>query len=96
MIINFNIFKVLQICFYSGLFVFMYYLLDNNPLNNIFFYLMVLCMIGIDYTSFYNGVIEGTNKAIKQFTEQINIRENILNKLNEESREITENKLNND
>ena len=96
MIINFNIFKVLQICFYSGLFVFMYYLLDNNPLNNIFFYLMVLCMIGIDYTSFYNGVIEGTNKAIKQFNEQINIRENILNKLNEESREITENKLNND
>ena len=96
MIINFNIFKVLQICFYSGLFVFMYYLLDNNPLNNIFFYLMVLCMIGVDYTSFYNGVIEGTNKAIKQFNEQINIRENILNKLNEESREITENKLNND
>jgi hypothetical protein len=74
----------------------MYYLLDNNPLNNIFFYLMVLCMIGVDYTSFYNGVIEGTNKAIKQFNEQINIRESILNKLNEESREITENKLNND
>ena len=57
---------------------------------------MVLCMIGVDYTSFYNGVIEGTNKAIKQFNEQINIRESILNKLNEESREITENKLNND
>ena len=96
MIINFNIFKVLQICFYFGLFVFMYYLLDNNPLNNIFFYLMILCMIGIDYFSFYNGAIQGTNKAIEQFTEQINIRENILNKLDEKSREITENKLNND
>ena len=79
MIINFNIFKVLQICFYSGLFVFMYYLLDNNPLNNIFFYLMVLCMIGIDYTSYYNGVITGSNKAIIKFMEQINKRENKLN-----------------
>ena len=53
-------------------------------------------MIGIDYFSFYNGAIQGTNKAIEQFTKQINIRENILNKLDEESREITENKLNND
>ena len=86
MIINFNIFKVLQICFYSGLFVFMYYLLDNNPLNNIFFYLMVLCMIGIDYTSYYNGVITGSNKAIIKFMEEINKRENKLEEL--ESREI--------
>ena len=70
--------------------------IDNNPLNNIFFYLMILCMIGIDYFSFYNGAIQGTDKAIKQFTEQINIRENILNKLDEECREINENKLNND
>ena len=57
---------------------------------------MILCMIGIDYFSFYNGAIQGTNKAIEQFTEQINIRENILNKLDEECREIDENKLNND
>ena len=57
---------------------------------------MILCMIGIDYFSFYNGAIQGTDKAIKQFTEQINIRENILNKLDSKSREITENKLNND
>ena len=53
-------------------------------------------MIGIDYFSFYNGAIQGTDKAIKQFTEQLNIRENILNQLDSESREITENKLNND
>ena len=51
---------------------------------------------GEDYFSFYNGAIQGTDKAIKQFTEQINIRENILNKLDPKSREITENKLNND
>ena len=86
MIINFNIFKVLQIGFYFGLFVFMYYLLENNPLNNIFFYLMVLCMIGIDYTSYYNGVITGSNKAIIKFVEEINKRENKLEEI--ESREV--------
>ena len=96
MTLNINIFKAGQYAFYIGLFTFIYLTLDNNPLNNIFFYLMILCMIGIDYFSFYNGAIQGTNKAIEQFTEQINIRENILNKLDEESREITENKLNND
>ena len=96
MILNINTFKAGQYICYAGLFTFVFFLLDNNPLNNIFFYLMILCMIGIDYFSFYNGAIQGTNKAIEQFTEQINIRENILNKLDEESREITENKLNND
>jgi|TARA_R110000824_G_scaffold107055_8_gene253023 hypothetical protein len=96
MILNINIFKAGQYICYAGLFTFVFFLLDNNPLNNIFFYLMILCMIGIDYFSFYNGAIQGTDKAIKQFTEQINIRENILNKLDSKSREITENKLNND
>jgi hypothetical protein len=96
MTLNINIFKAGQYACYIGLFTFIFFTLDNNPLNNIFFYLMILCMIGIDYFSFYNGAIQGTNKAIEQFTEQINIRENILNKLDEESREITENKLNND
>ena len=96
MILNINIFKAGQYICYAGLFTFVFFLLDNNPLNNIFFYLMILCMIGIDYFSFYNGAIQGTDKAIKQFTEQINIRENILNKLDEECREINENKLNND
>jgi len=96
MILNINTFKAGQYICYAGLFTFVFFLLDNNPLNNIFFYLMILCMIGIDYFSFYNGAIQGTDKAIKQFTEQINIRENILNKLDSESREITENKLNND
>ena len=96
MTLNINIFKAGQYACYIGLFTFIFFTLDNNPLNNIFFYLMILCMIGIDYFSFYNGAIQGTDKAIKQFTEQINIRENILNKLDEESREIDENKLNND
>tara|TARA_B100000482_G_C12569029_1_gene283196 strand:- start:535 stop:825 length:291 start_codon:yes stop_codon:yes gene_type:complete len=96
MILNINTFKAGQYICYAGLFTFVFFLLDNNPLNNIFFYLMILCMIGIDYFSFYNGAIQGTDKAIKQFTEQINIRENILNKLDEECREINENKLNND
>ena len=96
MTLNINIFKAGQYACYIGLFTFIFFTLDNNPLNNIFFYLMILCMIGIDYFSFYNGAIQGTDKAIKQFTEQLNIRENILNKLDEESREITENKLNND
>ena len=96
MILNINSFKDWQYICYAGLFTFVFFLLDNNPLNNIFFYLMILCMIGIDYFSFYNGAIQGTDKAIKQFTEQINIRENILNKLDEECREIDENKLNND
>ena len=53
-------------------------------------------MIGIDYCSFYNGAIAGTNKTIEQFNKQINIRENILNKLDNERRELNENKLNND
>ena len=96
MMININTFKLAQYICYAALFVFIYFTLDNNPLNNIFFYLMILCMIGIDYFSFYNGAIQGTDKAIKQFTEQLNIRENILNQLDSESREITENKLNND
>ena len=96
MTLNINIFKAGQYAFYIGLFTFIYLTLDNNPLNNIFFYLMILCMIGIDYFSFYNGAIQGTNKAIEQFTEQINIREEMLNELDEECREITENKLNND
>ena len=96
MTLNINTFKAGQYICYAGLFTFIFFTLDNNPLNNIFFYLMILCMIGIDYFSFYNGAIQGTNKAIEQFTEQINIRENILNKLDEESREIDENKLNND
>jgi hypothetical protein len=96
MTLNINIFKAGQYACYIGLFTFIFFTLDNNPLNNIFFYLMILCMIGIDYFSFYNGAIQGTNKAIEQFTEQINIRENILNKLDEECREIDENKLNND
>ena len=96
MTLNINIFKAGQSACYIGLFTFIFFTLDNNPLNNIFFYLMILCMIGIDYFSFYNGAIQGTNKAIEQFTEQINIRENILNKLDEECREIDENKLNND
>ena len=96
MTLNINIFKAGQYACYIGLFTFVFFTLDNNPLNNIFFYLMILCMIGIDYFSFYNGAIQGTNKAIEQFTEQINIREEMLNELDEECREITENKLNND
>ena len=96
MTLNINIFKAGQYACYIGLFTFIFFTLDNNPLNNIFFYLMILCMIGIDYFSFYNGAIQGTDKAIEQFTEQINIRENILNQLDSECREITENKLNND
>ena len=96
MTLNINIFKAGQYACYIGLFTFVFFTLDNNPLNNIFFYLMILCMIGIDYCSFYNGAIQGTNKAIEQFNEQINIREEMLNELNKECREITENKLNND
>lgn len=96
MTLNINIFKAGQYACYIGLFTFVFFTLDNNPLNNIFFYLMILCMIGIDYFSFYNGAIQGTNKAIEQFTEQINIREEMLNELDKECREITENKLNND
>ena len=86
MTLNINIFKAGQYAFYIGLFTFIYLTLDNNPLNNIFFYLMVLCMIGIDYTSYYNGVITGSNKAIIKFMEQINKRENKLKEL--ESREV--------
>ena len=96
MILNINPFKLGQYVCYIGLFVFIFFLLDNNPLFNIFFYLMILCMMGIDYFSFYNGAIQGTDKAIKQFNEQINIREQMLNELDKECREITKNKLNND
>ena len=95
MILNIYPFKLGQYICYAGLFTFIFFTLDNNPLKNIFFYLMILCMIGIDYFSFYNGAIQGTNKAIEQFNNQINIIENMLNKL-DESREIIENKLNND
>ncbi len=96
MTLNINIFKAGQYAFYIGLFTFIYLTLDNNPLNNWAFYLMILCMIGIDYCSFYNGAIAGTNKTIQQFTRELNIRENILNKLDNERRELNENKLNND
>ena len=86
MTLNINIFKAGQYAFYIGLFTFIYLTLDNNPLNNIFFYLMILCMIGIDYTSYYNGVITGSNKAIIKFVEEINKRENKLEEI--ESREV--------
>ena len=95
MIININTFKLAQYICYAALFVFIYLTLDNNPLNNIFFYLMILCMIGIDYASYYNGVITGSNKAIEQFTKQINIREDILNELEANKGEINNNKINN-
>jgi|TARA_B100000214_G_scaffold305413_1_gene236348 hypothetical protein len=52
-------------------------------------------MIGIDYASYYNGVIAGSNKAIEQFTKQINIREGILNELEANKGEINNNKINN-
>ena len=52
-------------------------------------------MIGIDYASYYNGVITGSNKAIEQFTKQINIREGILNELEANKGEINNNKINN-
>ena len=96
MILNINPFKLGQYVCYIGLFVFIFFLLDNNPLANWAFYCMALCMMGIDYFSFYNGAIQGTDKAIEQFNKQINIRENILNKLDNERRELNENKLNND
>ena len=86
MILNINTFKAGQYICYAGLFTFVFFLLDNNPLNNIFFYLMILCMIGIDYTSYYNGVITGSNKAIIKFVEEINKRENKLEEI--ESREV--------
>ena len=96
MILNINPFKLGQYVCYTGLFVFIFFLLDNNPLTNWAFYCTIVCMIGIDYFSFYNGAIQGTNKAIEQFNEQINVREEMLNELDEECGEITENKLNND
>ena len=37
MILNINIFKAGQYICYAGLFTFVFFLLDNNPLNNIFF-----------------------------------------------------------
>ena len=96
MILNINPFKLGQYVCYTGLFVFIFFLLDNNPLTNWAFYCMTLCMMGIDYFSFFNGAIQGTNKTIKQFNKQLNIREEMLNELDKECGEITENKLNND
>ena len=96
MILNINPFKLGQYVCYIGLFVFIFFLLDNNPLTNWAFYCMIACMMGIDYFSFFNGSIQGTNKAIEQFNKQLNIREEMLNELDEECGEITENKLNND
>ena len=57
---------------------------------------MIVCMMGVDYFSFFNGSIQGTNKAIEQFNKQLNIREEMLNELDEECGEIAENKLNDD
>ena len=91
MILNINPFKLGQYVCYTGLFVFIFFLLDNWA-----FYCMTLCMMGIDYFSFFNGSIQGTNKAIEQFNKQLNIREEMLNELDKECGEITENKLNND
>ena len=96
MILNINPFKLAQYICYIGLFVFIFFLLDSNPLTNWAFYCMIVCMMGIDYFSFFNGAIQGTNKAIKQFNKQLNIREEMLNELDEECGEITENKLNDD
>ena len=96
MILNINPFKLAQYACYIGLFVFIFFLLDSNPLTDWAFYCMILCMMGIDYFSFFNGAIQGTDKAIEQFNKQINIREEMLNELDKECGEITENKLNND
>ena len=96
MILNINPFKLGQYVCYIGLFVFVFLLLDNNPLTNWAFYCMIVCMMGIDYFSFFNGSIQGTDKAIEQFNKQLNIREQMLNELNKECGEIAENKLNND
>ena len=96
MILNINPFKLGQYVCYIGLFVFIFFLLDNNPLANCAIYCIALSMMGIDYFSFYNGAIQGTDKAIEQFNKQINIREQMLNELDKECGEITENKLNND
>ena len=67
MILNINPFKLAQYICYIGLFVFIFFLLDSNPLTNWAFYCMIVCMMGIDYFSFFNGAIQGTNKTIKQF-----------------------------
>jgi len=52
-------------------------------------------MMGIDYFSFFNGSVQGADKAIEQFNEQLNIREQMLNELNKERGELNANKLNN-
>ena len=96
MILNINPFKLAQYICYIGLFVFIFFLLDSSPLTNWAFYCMIVCMMGIDYFSFFNGSVQGTNKAIEQFNKQLNIREEMLNELDEECGEITENKLNDD
>ena len=56
---------------------------------------MILCMMGIDYFSFFNGSIQGTDKAIEQFNKQLNIREQMLNELNKDCGDLNANKLNN-
>ena len=96
MILNINPFKLAQYICYIGLFVFIFFVLDSNPLTDWAFYCMILCMMGIDYFSFFNGSIQGTNIAIEQFNKQLNIREEMLNELNKECGEIAENKLNDD
>ena len=96
MILNINPFKLGQYACYIGLFTFIFLLLDSNPLTDWAFYCMTLCMMGIDYFSFFNGSIQGTDKAIEQFNKQLNIREEMLNELDEECGEIAENKLNDD
>ena len=96
MILNINPFKLAQYICYIGLFVFIFFVLDSNPLTNWAFYCMIVCMMGIDYFSFFNGSIQGTNKAIEQFNKQLNIREEMLNELDKECGEIAENKLNDD
>ena len=95
MTLNINPFKLGQYACYIGLFTFIFLLLDSNPLTDWAFYCMIFCMMGIDYFSFFNGSIQGTDKAIEQFNEQLNIREQMLNELNKERGELNANKLNN-
>tara|TARA_R110000765_G_scaffold57874_1_gene113153 strand:+ start:25 stop:315 length:291 start_codon:yes stop_codon:yes gene_type:complete len=95
MILNINPFKLGQYACYIGLFTFIFLLLDSNPLTDWAFYCMIFCMMGIDYFSFFNGSVQGADKAIEQFNEQLNIREQMLNELNKERGELNANKLNN-
>lgn len=95
MILNINPFKLGQYACYIGVFTFIFLLLDSNPLTDWAFYCMILCMMGIDYFSFFNGSIQGTNIAIEQFNKQLNIREQMLNELNKDCGDLNANKLNN-